>query len=164
LIEIARGDILNANTDAIVNAVNCVGVMGRGLALQFRQRYPENFKAYAVACARKEVRPGRMFVYPVGSLTEPRYIINFPTKEHWKGNSRIQFIAGGLEDLIREVEILNIHSIAVPPLGCGLGGLRWQEVRPLIEAAFGNIPDVRVLLYAPPGASAIKETFEHAAH
>src|SRR6201987_4374327 len=127
MVELTQGDILNASVEALVNTVNCVGVMGRGIALQFRKAFPENFKAYEAACKRKEVVPGRMFVYETGLLTGPRFVINFPTKRHWKGKSRIKDIEAGLVALAREVKDRGIRSIAVPPLGCGLGGLDWSE-------------------------------------
>ena len=127
------GDILAEDAEALVNTVNCVGVMGRGIALQFKKAFPDNFKAYKAACARDEVQPGKMFIFEVGKLTNPRYIINFPTKRHWRGKSRIQDIELGLDALADEISSRNIHSIAIPPLGSGLGGLSWAEVRPLIE-------------------------------
>ena len=152
MIEFKSGDILKDEADALVNTVNCVGVMGRGIALQFKEAFPENFKAYAAACQRGEVQPGRMFVFETGQLTPPRYIINFPTKRHWRGKSRYEDIEAGLRSLVSEVKRLGIRSIAVPPLGCGQGGLDWKKVRPMIEAAFAGAPDVRVMLFEPAGA------------
>src|SRR6266850_4231018 len=132
MIELKRGDILEAKADALVNTVNCVGVMGRGIALQFRKAFPENFKVYEAACERKEVEPGTMLVFETGRLTGPRYIINFPTKRHWKGKSRMEDIDAGLPALVEEIKKRGIRSVAVPPLGCGLGGLNWNDVRPRI--------------------------------
>ncbi len=152
MIELTSGDILKDDSDAIVNTVNCVGIMGRGIALQFKNAWPENFKAYKAACDREEVQPGRMFIYDTEQLAAPRYIINFPTKRHWKGKSRMQDIDAGLEALVRDVARLGIRSIAIPPLGSGLGGLEWDDVRPRIEAAMQALPDVRVRLYEPKGA------------
>jgi O-acetyl-ADP-ribose deacetylase (regulator of RNase III) len=152
MIELTDGDILLAETEALVNTVNCVGVMGRGIALQFRKAFPENFKVYEAACDRDEVRPGKMLVFETGLLTGPRYIINFPTKRHWKGKSRIEDIDAGLLALVEETRKRGIRSIAVPPLGCGLGGLDWAKVRPRIVHAFEALPDVRVLLFEPTGA------------
>ena len=149
MIELTRGDILSAEAEALVNTVNCAGRMGRGLALQFKRAFPENFTAYAAACQRGEVQPGRMFIVETGQPTNPRYIVNFPTKRHWKDMSRIDDIDAGLDALIADVERLHITSIAVPPLGCGLGGLDWADVRPRIERAFAELPDVRVLVYEP---------------
>lgn len=149
-INITQGDLLKQNdVDAIVNTVNCVGVMGKGIALQFKNKWPENYRAYAAACAAKEVRPGRMFVFDSGGLVKPNYIINFPTKDHWRGKSRIEFIRDGLQDLVATVSRLGVRSIAIPPLGCGNGGLGWNEVQPLIEQAFAALPEVEVRLFAP---------------
>ena len=151
MIELTQGDILAAPAEALVNTVNCVGVMGRGIALQFRKAFPENFQAYRTACERGEVRPGEMFVFETGLVTGPRYIINFPTKRHWKGKSRLEDIEAGLPALVDEIRRRGIRAVAIPPLGCGLGGLDWRQVRPLIVRAFEPLPDVRVLLYEPMG-------------
>lgn len=152
MIEWTRGDILQADVEALVNTVNCVGVMGRGIALQFRQAFPENYAAYRAACEIHSVRPGQMFIHDLHRFTNPRLIINFPTKRHWKAKSRIEDIESGLDALAEEVASRGIRSIAVPPLGCGLGGLDWRDVRPRIERAFLNMPDVRVLVFEPAGA------------
>jgi len=157
MIELKQGDILQADAEAIVNTVNCVGVMGRGIALQFRRAYPENYQAYKEVCDRKQLRPGMMLVFNLDRLHNPRYIINFPTKRHWKGKSRMEDIEAGLKALVEEVRKRDIHSIAIPPLGCGLGGLRWEEVRPKIEAAFRALPDLRVMLYEPKGPPSAEE-------
>lgn len=114
MIEYRHGDILQSETEAIINTVNCVGVMGRGIALQFKNAYPDNFKAYAAACKAGQVIPGKMFVFETGRLTGPRYIINFPTKRHWKGKSRIEDIVAGLDDLVSVIRHYDIHSIAIP--------------------------------------------------
>ena len=152
MIEYKTGDILAEDADALVNTVNCVGLMGRGIALQFKKAWPENFRTYAAACHRNEVQPGRMFVYATGRLTPPRYIITFPTKRHWRGKSRIEDIEAGLQALIAVVRARGILSIAIPPLGAGLGGLNWGDVRPRIERAVANIPDVKVVVFEPGGA------------
>lgn len=146
-----QGDLLRAEAEALVNAVNCVGVMGRGLALQFKNAFPANFKAYEAACRRDEVRPGRMFVFDTGSLIGPRYVVNFPTKRHWRDMSRIEDIQAGLEALVEVVRSWSIRSIAIPPLGCGLGGLDWVEVRPLIERHLASLPEVDVQIFEPAG-------------
>jgi O-acetyl-ADP-ribose deacetylase (regulator of RNase III) len=159
MIEFKSGDILEAQADALVNTVNCVGIMGRGVALQFKDAFPQNFKAYAAACERGEVQPGRMFVYETGQLTPPKYVINFPTKRHWRGKSRMQDIESGLVALREEIQRRGIRSIAVPPLGTGLGGLDWRAVRSQIEGALGVLPDVRITIFEPrnePGARAAK--------
>lgn len=152
MIEFTSGDILKDEAEAIVNTVNCVGIMGRGIALQFKNAWPENFKAYQVACQRDEVQPGRMFMFEVGQLTSPRWIVNFPTKRHWKGKSRMEDIDAGLQALASEIRKRGIRSIAIPPLGSGLGGLDWARVRPRIEAMAAGLPDVRVRVYEPTGA------------
>lgn len=154
MIRYTTGNILDAEAEALVNTVNCVGVMGRGIALQFKNVFPENFKAYAAACARGAVEPGRMFVYDTGELTLPRYIVNFPTKRHWRGKSRIEDIEAGLTALVGEVRSRGIRSIAVPPLGSGLGGLDWAQVKPLIERAMAELTDVNVLIFEPGGVAA----------
>lgn len=154
MIRYTQGDILKAEVEALVNTVNCVGVMGRGIALQFKQAFPANFKAYAAACQRGEVQPGRMFVFDTGQLTVPRYIINFPTKRHWRGKSRIEDIETGLAALVEEIRSHHIRSIAIPPLGSGLGGLDWAEVRPRIERALATLPEVEAIIFEPGGASA----------
>lgn len=154
MIRYTTGNILAAPAEALVNTVNCVGVMGRGIALQFKHVFPENFKAYAAACARGAVEPGRMFVFDTGELTLPRYIINFPTKRHWRGKSRIEDIESGLKALVGEIRARGIRSIAIPPLGSGLGGLDWNQVKPMIERALAEVPDVRVEVFEPGGGPA----------
>lgn len=145
------GNLLEAETDALVNTVNTVGVMGKGIALQFKKKFPENFKAYRRAYEKDELETGRMFTFETGKLS-PRYIINFPTKRHWRGDSRLEYIREGMEDLIRIVDELGIESIALPPLGCGNGGLDWEtEVRPLVEEAFSRRPEVHVIAFEPSG-------------
>lgn len=151
MIEITKGNLLEADTEALVNTVNCMGFMGKGIALQFKKAFPLNFTAYQKACRAKEVQPGRMFIYPTGMPGNPRYIINFPTKRHWRGKSRIEDIESGLKALVAEVLERKIASIAVPPLGCGLGGLDWGRVRSLIMASFSELPNVHVLLFEPSG-------------
>jgi len=148
------GNILAEDAEALVNTVNCVGVMGRGIALQFKKAFPENYKSYAAACKRNEVQPGRMFVSETRQLMNPRYIINFPTKRHWRGKSRMEDIDAGLVALVEEIRSRNIRSIAIPPLGSGLGGLDWSEVRPRIEAALQTFSDLKVVIFEPGGAPA----------
>ncbi|WP_233875275.1 macro domain-containing protein [Paraburkholderia adhaesiva] len=146
MIELIDGNILYVDVEAVVNPVNCVGVMGRGLALQFKEMFPENFEAYATACVRGEVRPGQVFVFKRDPPENPQYIINFPTKRHWRDRSLIEDIDAGLADLVNVLRYWDIRSIAIPPLGCGLGGLDWVKVRPRIELAMERIPHVYVLL------------------
>ena len=149
MIEYRTGDILMTDAEALVNTVNCVGIMGRGIALQFKNAFPANFKAYAAACKREEVQPGRMFVFKTGTLGNPKYIVNFPTKRHWRGKSRMEDIEAGLEALASDIQRLRIRSIAVPPLGSGLGGLAWREVRSKIEKALAVFSDVQIVIYEP---------------
>ena len=149
MIHITEGNLLQAPAEALVNAVNCVGVMGKGIARQFKQTFPDNFREYAAACKAGEVQPGRMLVHDNGRHALPYWIINFPTKRHWRAKSQLEDICSGLDALVEDVRRLGIQSIAMPALGCGLGGLDWDEVHPLIEQAFETLPDVHVLLYAP---------------
>ena len=150
MIEYGTGSLLSADVEALVNTVNCVGVMGRGIALQFKKSYPDNFRAYSSAVKRGEVKLGKMFVHSTGMMTNPQYIINFPTKDHWKEKSSLQSIVEGLIDLRRVLEELHIRSVAIPPLGCGLGGLNWDVVRPAIESALNPITGrTRVVVFEP---------------
>jgi O-acetyl-ADP-ribose deacetylase (regulator of RNase III) len=160
MMEFTTGNILDSNAEALVNTVNCVGIMGRGIALQFKEKFPANFKAYEAACERGELQPGRMFVFPTAWVTGPKFIINFPTKRHWRGKSRIEDIEAGLAALRNEILERGIRSIAIPPLGAGLGGLDWKQVRPRIEQALKTLSDVQVLVYEPnqPTVSQVAST------
>ena len=149
MITFAKGNILDSNAEALVNTVNTVGVMGKGVALMFKEAFPENFKNYEAACKRKEVQVGQMFVTERRNFIGPKWIINFPTKEHWRAPSKLKWIEAGLDDLVRVVVKNQILSIAIPPLGSGNGGLDWNEVRPKIEAAFEGLTDIRVVVYEP---------------
>lgn len=142
------GSIVDENADALVNTVNCVGVMGKGVAAEFKKRFPDNFKKYEAACSRGKVKTGEMFIYKTGQLF-PAYIINFPTKNHWRGSSRMEYIEDGLKDLTIKIKRRRIRSIAIPPLGCGLGGLNWTDVRPLIEKTFENMQGLGVTVFEP---------------
>lgn len=153
MIKPTTGNILHADVEAIINTVNCVGVMGRGIALQFKKAYPDNFIAYKKACDLQEVIPGKMFVFETGYNINPKYIINFPTKRHWKGNSKIEDIEIGLVALVKEIQTRNIRSIAIPPLGAGLGGLDWNIVKKIIVQSLSSIEnEVDVYIYEPQGA------------
>ncbi|MGI9228904.1 MAG: type II toxin-antitoxin system antitoxin DNA ADP-ribosyl glycohydrolase DarG [Gammaproteobacteria bacterium] len=152
MIKYKTGNIVTEDAEAIVNTVNCVGVMGRGIALEFKKAFPENFKAYAAICKRKELKPGHMFTFSTGQMANPKYIINFPTKRHWKGNSKIEDIESGLEALSKEIKERQIRSIAIPPLGCGLGGLEWETVKQHIEQALANLENVQILVFEPKGS------------
>ena len=153
----AHGNLLKADVEALANSVNTIGVMGKGIALQFKNAFPANFKAYEAACKKQAVELGKMFVFDNGWLTTPHWIINFPTKGHWRARSRIRDVADGLNDLRHVIEELAISSIALPPLGCGHGGLDWDDVRALIEERLGDL-DVVVHLYAPEGAPSAADT------
>lgn len=124
MIQEAHGNLLDAEADALVNTVNTVGVMGKGIALQFKRAFPENYKAYKRACDQGAVELGQMFIWDAGALAGdgPRYVINFPTKKHWRSKSKLSDIRAGLDDLVRQLKDLSINSVAVPPLGCGHGG------------------------------------------
>lgn len=148
MITFTQGNLLEARAEALVNTVNTAGVMGKGIALMFKERFAENFRRYAAACKAKEVRTGAMFVTEVGELDGPRWIVNFPTKQHWRAPSRMEWITEGLKDLRRFLVENKVKSIAIPPLGAGNGGLDWSEVRPQIEAALGDL-DVDVLVFEP---------------
>jgi O-acetyl-ADP-ribose deacetylase (regulator of RNase III) len=152
MIRMTQGNLLSANTEALVNTVNCVGYMGKGIALQFKQAFPENFQQYKKACGEKKVKPGSMLVFETKSQSKPKYIVNFPTKRHWRDSSRIEDIRTGLTALVSEIKRLDIRSIAIPPLGCGLGGLNWETVREVIFETLSALPEeVEVLIYAPTG-------------
>ena len=163
LMSYKSGDIFNDDTEAIVNTVNCIGVMGRGIALQFKKRYPENFKEYEAKCKLGEMVPGKVFVFETKSLINPKYIINFPTKRHWRGASRIEDIESGLTDLVKVIKNYQITSIAIPPLGSGLGGLEWPLVRNKIESALSDFDDVDVSIYEPTGAPEAKDMVQNKA-
>ncbi|HSK75893.1 MAG TPA: macro domain-containing protein [Thermoanaerobaculia bacterium] len=153
MIHYTQGNLLDAEVEALVNTVNTVGIMGKGIALMFKEAFPENFRLYAAACKRGEVQIGRMFVTErpplAGSGRGPRWIINFPTKRHWRDRTRPEWVQAGLADLTRLLQEKAIRSIALPPLGCGNGGLEWSAVRPLIEQALAGFPSVEVLVYEP---------------
>ncbi len=148
MITFTEGNLLEADAEALVNTINTVGVMGKGVALMFKEAFPENFKAYETACKEKQVQLGKMFVTERVDLLGPKWIINFPTKGHWRYPSQIKWIQEGLNDLVRFDSGKKIRSIAIPPLGSGNGGLAWSEVKPLIEA-LGSLKDVAVIVYEP---------------
>ncbi|MET3683420.1 O-acetyl-ADP-ribose deacetylase (regulator of RNase III) [Alkalibacillus flavidus] len=153
MIQYKKGNLLEDQSEALVNTVNTVGVMGKGIALQFKQAFPEVFREYEKACKNHQINIGYMHVVPTHGIIGPKYIINFPTKKHWKEKSKINYITEGLNDLVKIIKELNIQSIALPPLGCGNGGLEWSEVKPLIENAFQDIP-IEVYVYEPAGSPA----------
>jgi O-acetyl-ADP-ribose deacetylase (regulator of RNase III) len=143
MISYTKGNLLDAPVDALVNTVNTVGVMGKGIALAFKKAFPENFREYEIACKKNEVVVEEMFV----TKERGKWIINFPTKQHWKDPSKLEWIEQGLEDLKRVIIQNEIKSVAIPKLGCGSGGLDWNEVKPLIEKALGSLTDVSIIIY-----------------
>ncbi len=154
MTELKQGDLLSSQVEAIVNTVNTVGVMGKGIALQFKKAFPEMFKSYQRACKAKEVQPGRMFIYERSDMFGPQYIINFPTKRHWRNPSRIEDIRDGLKSLADDILRLGIKSIAIPPLGCGHGGLNWNDVYQMIQETLGKLENVKIIVYPPQKAPA----------
>lgn len=149
MITFTTGNLLEAPVEALVNTVNTVGVMGKGIALMFRDAFPENLKAYEAACKAGEVEVGRMFVTRRDELLGPKWIVNFPTKRHWRNPSKLEWVEAGLADLKRFILAEGVKSIALPPLGSGNGGLNWRVVRPVIERALADLPDVEVVVYEP---------------
>src|ERR1700741_3370805 len=147
MVDFRTGDILRTDAEALVNTVNCVGIMGRGVALQFKKAFPANFKAYEASCKRHDVQPGKMFVFETGFVGNPKFIINFPTKRHWKGKSRIEDIESGLSALAEVIRERQIKTVAMPPLGSGLGGLHWPDVRRRIEDFARQLPDVSFTVF-----------------
>lgn len=149
MIEYTRGNLLDDPAEALVNTVNEVGVMGKGIALMFRDGFPDNTVAYERACKNRDVHVGTMLVTRNRALSGPRWIINFPTKKHWRHPSKMEWIREGLKDLVRVLREHSIGSVALPPLGCGNGGLEWSQVRREIEVAMAELPDIAVRVYAP---------------
>lgn len=148
MITFRQGNLLEVRAEALVNTVNTVGVMGKGIALMFKERFVDNFRHYTVACKAKEVRTGKMFVTEVRELDGPRWIVNFPTKRHWRGDSKIEWIVEGLQDLRRFLIANKVKSIAIPPLGAGNGGLDWASVRPQIEEILAGL-DTEIIVFEP---------------
>lgn len=149
MMKFTQGNLIDASSEALVNTVNTVGVMGKGIALMFKEAFPANFRAYENACKQKEVKIGKMFVTENRTLSGPRWIINFPTKKHWRQPSRLEWIIEGLEDLHRVVNKYQIRSLALPPLGSGNGGLEWSEVRIEVERILGDLEGVDIVVFEP---------------
>ncbi|HDS1698732.1 MULTISPECIES: type II toxin-antitoxin system antitoxin DNA ADP-ribosyl glycohydrolase DarG [Pseudomonas] len=148
MIRFMQGNLLEAKAEALVNTVNTVGVMGKGIALMFKERFVENYRQYAAACKAKEVVTGKMFVTEVRELDGPRWIVNFPTKRHWRSPSQIGWIVEGLHDLRNFIINNQVASIAIPPLGAGNGGLPWAAVREQIQSVLGDL-DADVFVFEP---------------
>jgi len=149
MIKVVSGNLFDSKSQVWVNTVNTVGVMGKGIALEFKNRFPEMFEEYTYACKYGYVRIGTIWIWELPKTNIPQYVFNFPTKAHWRKSSRIEWIERGLDDLEIQLKIRSIKSISIPPLGCGNGGLDWEKVRPLIEEKLGGL-DCEILLY-PPG-------------
>lgn len=157
MISYVSGNILDANADVLVNTVNAVGVMGKGIALQFKKHYPMNYEAYRNAVKQGIVKPGKVFLYPINTTGKVKYIANFATKGHWRYPSQLRWIKTGLEDLKKQIAALNIDSVAIPPLGCGQGGLDWRKVKVLIEDELKDLP---LTIYAYEPSNSIRETLK----
>jgi O-acetyl-ADP-ribose deacetylase (regulator of RNase III) len=149
MINYTQGNLLECGAQALVNTVNTVGVMGKGIALMFKERFTRNFQLYAAACKAKEVRTGHMFVTETQELHGPKWIVNFPTKQHWRSPSKLEWVVEGLHDLRRFLIEEKVESIAIPPLGAGNGGLEWALVRGQIEEVLSDMPDVNILVFEP---------------
>lgn len=148
MIKYTSGNILSAEAEAIINSVNIVGVMGKGLALEFKKAYPDNYNEYKKVCDSKSLEIGKLHIYNTGKFL-PKYIINFPTKKHWRYPSKIEYISSGLEELKKQIKKLHIQSIAIPPLGAGNGKLDWNDVKNLISEKLKDIEDCEFLIYEP---------------
>ena len=142
------GNIFESSCSTIVNTVNCVGVMGKGIALEFKKKYPEMFMEYVLKCDRGEVKPGFPYVYQNNGIS----ILNFPTKDHWRSPSRLSYVTDGLNWFVENYEKYGIDSIAFPPLGCGNGGLNWNVVGPIMYQKLSKLP-INIEIYAPFGTT-----------
>lgn len=149
VITYTQGNLLDADVEALVNTVNTVGVMGKGIALMFKERFPKNMTEYVKACKAKQVNTGKMFITQTDELMGPHWIVNFPTKQHWRAKSKMEWIQDGLVDLRKFLETNKVKSIAIPPLGAGLGGLSWHEVKAEIEKVLSGIRSTEVIVYEP---------------
>jgi O-acetyl-ADP-ribose deacetylase (regulator of RNase III) len=149
MLRFTTGNLFDSDVDALVNTVNTVGVMGKGIALMFKASFPENFRAYRLACTKHEVAVGRMFVTQTGQMCGPKWIINFPTKQHWRDPSRLEWIADGLQDLRRVILQNGIRSIAIPALGAGNGGLEWLHVQRMIQDALSDLDGIDMVVFEP---------------
>lgn len=149
MLHYTKGNLLEAEAEALVNTVNTVGVMGKGIALMFKDAFPENNKIYAKACKDKKVNVGHMFVTQRSDMLGPKWIVNFPTKKHWRQPTKIEWVSSGLKDLVQFIHDNKVKSIAIPPLGSGNGGLEWTDVRNLIEVSLADLHDVDILVYEP---------------
>ncbi len=148
MIEFRNDDLFQSECEALINPVNCVGVMGGGLAKIFKNKYPDMYKDYRQYCKEGKLRPGGLHIY-VDVDESPEYIINFPTKDNWLEDSKIEYVIDGLKSLKRIIKDLNIKSIGIPAIGSGLGNLNYEDVKPLLEQFAIDLPDVKVVCYEP---------------
>ena len=155
------GNLLEADAQALVNTVNTVGVMGKGIALQFKERFPMNFKIYADACKKGNMKIGKMLVVKENTLNGEKIIINFPTKTEWFQKSQYAYIEEGLKDLARVIDEYKIQSIAIPPLGCGNGGLKWDKVKSLMDKYLSHLSNISINIFEPN--EAVKEILQREA-
>lgn len=153
------GNLLEAESEALVNTVNTVGIMGKGIALQFKERFPTNYKIYASACKNGEMRVGKMLVVKEHTLVGEKLIINFPTKTEWFKKSQYSYIEEGLKDLVKVMAQYNIKSIAIPPLGCGNGGLKWEKVKSMMDKYLGPLSNIEIQIYEPN--TSVKEILQN---
>ena len=149
MITFLTGKLFSSHAQVITNTVNCVGVMGKGVALEFKKRHPALFADYQARCAKGAVRVGQPYLWE----DDRTQVLNFPTKDHWRNPSRLEWIDSGLRYLADHYGTLGIHSLAMPPLGCGNGGLSWADVKPLLIKHLGEIPDLEVYVYEPAAAA-----------
>jgi O-acetyl-ADP-ribose deacetylase (regulator of RNase III) len=149
MIRYTHGNLLDAQDEALVNPVNTVGVMGKGLALAFRHRFDLNHRLYVEACQAGELQVGKVHATETGQAVGPRWVVNFPTKQHWRQPSQLRLVSEGLMDLRRFIAQHRVQSIAIPALGAGLGGLAWPDVRSAIESALAELDDVQITVYEP---------------
>ena len=149
MLNFTTGNLLEARAQALVNTVNTVGVMGKGIALMFKERFGDNYRQYAVACKANKVHTGHMFITEPAELDGPRWIVNFPTKQHWRSPSKLEWVVEGLQDLRHFLIENKVTSVAIPPLGAGNGGLNWESVKPEIQRALGDLTDIDITVFEP---------------
>lgn len=149
MIQFTQGNLLKANVEALVNTVNTVGVMGKGIALMFKEAFKENYELYSSACEEGKVNVGHVYATRRDELFGPKWIINFPTKKHWRHPTKVEWVVDGLRDLRHFIIENDIKSIAIPPLGCGNGGLDWKDVKKIVEESLSNLDEVEVIVYEP---------------
>jgi len=151
MIKVLIGDMFQSNADFLVNTVNCEGVMGKGVALEFKKKFPEMFKEYLTMCKSGEITPGKLTVH--GGMFDSKKVINFPTKKHWRSPTLVRDIESGLDFFLENYKKWGIEKVAFPPLGCGNGGLTWEVVGPLMYQKLKDIEDIDIEIYAPFGTA-----------